>query len=81
MGALAGLFELRAELRLLRDLLGKSSPHAPGLSAHHGKESLEKPPPPLLALSLIPFVTGWMGENHFATLPVAFYGVGGIWQP
>jgi uncharacterized membrane protein len=26
-------------------------------------------------LSLIPFVTGWMGENHFAPLPVALYGV------
>ena len=25
-------------------------------------------------LSLIPFVTGWMGENHFAPLPTAFYG-------
>ena len=25
-------------------------------------------------LSLIPFVTGWMGENHFAPLPVALYG-------
>ena len=25
-------------------------------------------------LSLIPFVTGWMGENHFAALPVALYG-------
>lgn len=24
--------------------------------------------------SLIPFVTGWMGENHFATFPVALYG-------
>src|SRR6185437_15515763 len=24
--------------------------------------------------SLIPFVTGWMGENDFATLPVALYG-------
>jgi uncharacterized membrane protein len=24
---------------------------------------------------LIPFVTGWMGENHFAQLPVAMYGV------
>jgi uncharacterized membrane protein len=21
-----------------------------------------------------PFVTGWMGENHFAPLPTAFYG-------
>jgi uncharacterized membrane protein len=28
----------------------------------------------LFWLSLIPFVTGWMGENQFATLPVAFYG-------
>lgn len=29
----------------------------------------------LFWLSLIPFVTGWMGENHFNTLPVAIYGV------
>jgi len=29
----------------------------------------------LFWLSLIPFVTGWMGENHFATWPVALYGV------
>jgi TMEM175 potassium channel family protein len=29
----------------------------------------------LFWLSLAPFVTGWMGENHFATLPVALYGV------
>jgi len=28
----------------------------------------------LFWLSLIPFVTGWMGENHFASLPVALYG-------
>jgi uncharacterized membrane protein len=28
----------------------------------------------LFWLSLIPFVTGWMGENHFATVPVAAYG-------
>jgi uncharacterized membrane protein len=28
----------------------------------------------LFWLSLIPFVTGWMGENRFAALPVAFYG-------
>jgi uncharacterized membrane protein len=28
----------------------------------------------LFWLSLIPFVTGWMGENHFAPLPVAAYG-------
>ena len=28
----------------------------------------------LFWLSLIPFVTGWMGENHFAPLPNAVYG-------
>jgi len=28
----------------------------------------------LFWLSLIPFVTGWMGENHFDRLPTAFYG-------
>ena len=28
----------------------------------------------LFWLSLIPFVTGWMGENHFPALPVALYG-------
>jgi len=29
----------------------------------------------LFWLSLIPFVTGWMGENHFASVPTAIYGV------
>jgi uncharacterized membrane protein len=29
----------------------------------------------LFFLSLIPFSTGWMGENHFDELPVAVYGV------
>ena len=29
----------------------------------------------LFWLSLIPFVTGWMGENHFRPVPVALYGV------
>ncbi len=28
----------------------------------------------LFWLSLIPFATGWMGENHFATNTVALYG-------
>ena len=30
----------------------------------------------LFWLSLTPFTTAWMGENHFATIPVAVYGVG-----
>jgi uncharacterized membrane protein len=29
----------------------------------------------LFWLSLVPFVTAWMGENHFATIPTAAYGV------
>ena len=28
----------------------------------------------LFWLSLVPFVTAWMGENHFASIPVALYG-------
>ena len=28
----------------------------------------------LFWLSLFPFVTGWMGENHFAPIPTALYG-------
>ncbi len=28
----------------------------------------------LFWLSLFPFMTGWMGENHFDTVPVALYG-------
>jgi len=28
----------------------------------------------LFWLSLVPFVTGWMGENHFAPVPTAAYG-------
>jgi uncharacterized membrane protein len=28
----------------------------------------------LFWLSLFPFATGWMGENHFSTWPVVLYG-------
>lgn len=28
----------------------------------------------LFWLSLIPFATGWMGENHFTSVPTALYG-------
>ncbi len=28
----------------------------------------------LFWLSMLPFATGWMGENHFAPLPAAVYG-------
>jgi uncharacterized membrane protein len=29
----------------------------------------------LFWLSLVPFVTGWMGENHFSPIPMALYGI------
>jgi uncharacterized membrane protein len=29
----------------------------------------------LFWLSLVPFATGWMGQNHFASVPTAVYGV------
>jgi uncharacterized membrane protein len=29
----------------------------------------------LFWLSLVPFTTGWMGENHFAAVPSAAYGI------
>ena len=29
----------------------------------------------LFWLSLVPFVTAWMGENHYAAMPVALYGM------
>jgi uncharacterized membrane protein len=29
----------------------------------------------LFWLSLVPFASGWMGENHFTTWPVAVYGI------
>src|SRR4051794_18891136 len=29
----------------------------------------------LFWLSLVPFATGWMGENHFAKVPAAGYGI------
>ncbi|MBV9470082.1 MAG: DUF1211 domain-containing protein [Abitibacteriaceae bacterium] len=50
---------------------------------HHLFQAAEKVNGPILWanlhllfwLSLTPFVTAWMGENHFAAWPVALYGV------
>jgi uncharacterized membrane protein len=50
---------------------------------HHMLHTLHKVTGPILWanlhllfwLSLIPFTTGWMGENHFAELPTALYGM------
>jgi uncharacterized membrane protein len=29
----------------------------------------------LFWLSLVPFITGWVGENHFKPMPMALYGI------
>jgi uncharacterized membrane protein len=50
---------------------------------HHMLQTCRKATGPMLWanlhllfwLSLFPFATGWMGENHFASAPSAFYGV------
>ena len=50
---------------------------------HHLMQAVEKVNGPILWanmhllfwLSLTPFVTGWMGENHTAGLPIALYGI------
>jgi TMEM175 potassium channel family protein len=50
---------------------------------HHMLHTCEKVTGPILWanlhllfwLSLVPFATGWMGENHFSALPVALYGL------
>ena len=49
---------------------------------HHMLHTLETTSGPILWanlhllfwLSLMPFTTGWMGENHFAPVPTAVYG-------
>ena len=50
---------------------------------HHMLQTLEKVTGGILWanlhlmfwLSLVPFATGWMGENHFGSVPAALYGV------
>jgi uncharacterized membrane protein len=50
---------------------------------HHMLHTLQRVTGPILWanlhllfwLSLMPFATGWMGQNHFASAPVAAYGV------
>jgi len=49
---------------------------------HHTLHAVHKVSGPILWanlhllfwLSLVPFTTGWMGENHFTALPTALYG-------
>ena len=69
----SGLHQLRAQLRLRGDLLEQPSPHAARVQDVNGS-ILWANTHLLFWLSLVPFVTGWMGENHFAPSPVALYG-------
>jgi uncharacterized membrane protein len=34
----------------------------------------------LFALSLVPFTTAWMSENHFASITVVLYGIVLLWS-
>ena len=67
--AVAGVPQLRAELRLRRHLLEQPPPPAPRRASTSNGAVLWANLHLLFWLSLVPFVTGWMGENHFA--PVA----------
>ena len=73
--AAAGVAQLRAELRLRRHLLEQPPPHAARHATTSAARVLWANLHLLFWLSLIPFVTGWMGENHFAAAPTALYGV------
>ena len=70
----AGLPDVRAELRQPRHLLEQPPPPAHATERVNGLilwANLHL----LFWLSLFPFATGWMGENHFAEVPTAAYGV------
>ena len=73
--AAAGVPQLRAELHLRRHLLEQPSPHAARSPSASTAPILWANLHLLFWLSLFPFATGWMGENHFAPLPTAVYGV------
>ena len=60
--------DVSPELRLPRNLLDQPPPHVPPTDRINGSilwANLHL----LFWLSLVPFATGWMGENHFASLP------------
>ncbi len=71
----AGVPELCPELRLYWHLLEQSPSHAAQCFRASPARMLWANLHLLFWLSLMPFTTGWMGENHFASLPVAVYGV------
>ena len=70
----ARLPQLCPQLRLPGDLLEQSSPHAALHQPGDGGDSWANLYL-LFWLSLVPFVTAWMGEDHLASPPTALYGV------
>ena len=69
----ADLSLLRAELRLYRNLLEQPS-HLLHAASRVSGGVLWANLHLLFWLSLLPFVTGWMGTNEFGATPTALYG-------
>src|SRR5215472_2727280 len=68
----ADVSQLRLEFRLCRHLLEQPPSHAACLHRGDGCNALGQSAP-VFWLSLFPFTTGWMGENHFTAVPTALY--------
>ena len=69
----SGVSQLRPEFRLCGHLLEQPPSHAACVHRSDGGilwANLHL----LFWLSLFPFATGWMGENHFTAVPTALYG-------
>ncbi len=73
--AVAGVPQLRPQLRLCRHLLEQPPPHAACL--HEGQRAQCSGPICTCCSGCRCFrsPTGWMGENHFTAAPTALYGV------
>ncbi len=56
------------------DLLEQPSPHAARRRTGQRRRCCGPTLHLLFWLSLVPFATAWMGENHFAAWPTAVYG-------
>jgi hypothetical protein len=70
-----GLSQLCAELCLRSDLYWNNHHHFFHLVRHVNGGMLWADINLLFWVSLVPFATGWMGQNHFAPVPTALYGV------
>jgi len=69
-----GFPQLCAELRLRRDLLEQPPPLLSSGGPCQRRDAVGQHQLVVL-VSLVPFATAWMGQNHFAPVPTALYGV------